>query len=101
MNASTVGVLGLAALLSASCETLNGPQAYANAAAQDEACKATVVTNTAESMRMQNQKGVQTDEMKRTEGALALARIKQNEPAALRNPIAPEESLASKTLRGC
>ena len=101
MNASTVGVLGLAALLCAGCETLNGPQAYANAAAQEEGCKATVVTNTAESMRMQNQKGVHTDDMKRTEGALALARIKQNEPAALRNPIAPEESLTSKTLRGC
>ena len=101
MNASTVGVLGLAALLCAGCETLNGPQAYANAAAQDEGCKATVVTSTAESLRMQNQKGVQTDEMKRTEGTLALARIKQNEPAAIRNPIAPEESLTSKTLRGC
>ncbi|MGE5170891.1 MAG: hypothetical protein ACM3JC_11060 [Rudaea sp.] len=101
MNASTMGVLGLAALLCAGCATLNGPQAYANAEAQREECKATVVTNTAESMRMQNRKGLQTDEMKRAEGALALARIKQNEPAALRQPIAPEESLTSKTLRGC
>ena len=101
MNARMLALLSLAALTLAGCETLNGPQAYANAEAQDEGCKATVVTNTAESMRMQNQKGVQTDEMKRTEGALALARIKQNEPAAIRNPVAPEESLASKTLRGC
>ena len=39
--------------------------------------------------------------MKRTEGVLAMARIKQNEPPSIRNPIAPEESLISKTMRGC
>lgn len=101
MNASTIGAIGVAALLLAGCETLNGPQAVANADAQREDCKATVVTSTAESMRMQNQKGVDTDAMKRAEGTLALARIKQNEPPELRQPIAPEESLTSKALRGC
>jgi len=101
MNASTIGIIAIATGLLAGCETLNGPQAYANAEAQREACKATVVTNTPEQMRMQNEKGVDTDAMKRTEGVLAMARIKQNEPPSIRNPIAPEESLISKTMRGC
>jgi hypothetical protein len=100
MNASTIAI-GFAALLLAGCETLNGPEAVANAQAQREECKAVVVTNTAQSMRMQNSKGVQGDDMRRVEGTLALGRLKLNEPPALQQPIAPEESLTSKTLRDC
>lgn len=100
MKASTIAI-GIAALLLAGCETLNGPEAVANAQAQREECKAIAVTNTADSMRMQNRKGVEGDDMRRAEGALALGRLKLNEPAALRQPIAPEESLTSKTLRDC
>jgi hypothetical protein len=39
--------------------------------------------------------------MEETEGRLALGHIRQNEPRALRNDIAPEESLTSKALREC
>ena len=97
MNSSTIAALGMAALLVAGCETVNGPDQVASA----EECKATVVTNTAETMRMQNQPGVPTDDMRRTEGTLAMARLRLHEPAAIRHPIAPEEGVASKTLRGC
>jgi hypothetical protein len=97
MNTSTIAALGLAALLVAGCETMNGPDQVASA----EDCKATVVTSTAESMRMQNQPGVPTDDMRRTEGTLAMGKLRLNEPRALRHPIAPEEGLTSKTLRGC
>jgi hypothetical protein len=96
-----MGVLALTALLCAGCETLNGPQAYANAAAQREECKAVVVTNTAESMRLRNRGSVPEEEMNRAEGTLAMAHIRQNEPPAIRNPGAPEQGLASQTLRGC
>jgi hypothetical protein len=103
MNASTIGAMGLTVLLLAGCETLNGPQAYANAADQRDGCPAgvTVVTNTPEQMRLQNDPNAQTDAMKRTEGRLALIGIRKNEPPGLRNPIAPEESLTSKAVRGC
>ena len=100
MNAKMIGLIGVAALL-AGCETLNGPQAVANADAQREECKATVVTSASDDLRMQNQQGVPTDEMKQTEGKLALGRFKLHEPRALRNPVAPEESLTSKALRDC
>ena len=103
MNASTIGIIALAGLLLAGCETLNGPQAYANADAQREGCPGgvTVVTNTPEQMRLQNDPNAQTDAMKQAEGNLALAGVKKNEPPELRNRIAPEESLTSKSLRGC
>jgi len=102
MKASTIGVIALGALLLGGCETLNGPQAVANADEwRDGECKAIVVTNTPDQMRMQNRDEVAADGMKRTEGTLALAGVKKNEPDVLRNRIAPEESLTSKTLRGC
>jgi hypothetical protein len=102
MNARMLALLSLAALTLAGCETLNGPQAYANADDWKYGCKTTVVTNTPEQMRMQNEKGVTTDETKRTEGVLALGKIKQNEPQALlQGRAAGETSLTSQTLRGC
>ena len=101
MNRWTIGTLAVLALGLAGCETVNGPQAYANAEAQKQDCKATVVTSTADSMRMQNQPGIDTDDMRRTEGTLALGRLKLNEPRALRHPIAPEDSVTSKALRDC
>lgn len=101
MNTKSIGLIGVAALLLVGCGTLNGPQAVANADAQREECKATVVTNAADSMRMQNQPGVPSDEMKQAEGTLALGRLKLHEPRALREPIAPEQSVTSKALRDC
>jgi hypothetical protein len=103
MNGSTIAVIGVAALLLAGCETVNGPQAYANAEAQREGCPAgvAVVTNTPDQMRMQNRGVTEDDAMKRAEGRLALAGVKKNEPRALRNDIAPEESLTSRSIRGC
>ncbi|HJU24353.1 MAG TPA: hypothetical protein VJ891_17750 [Casimicrobiaceae bacterium] len=104
MNASTIGVIGLSALLLTACETVNGPQAVANAEAQKEGCPAgvTVVTSTPEQMRLANRPGsVQTDQMKEAEGKLALTGVKQNEPRELQQKVAPEESLTSKSIRGC
>jgi hypothetical protein len=103
MNVSTTGAIALAALLLAGCETLNGPQAYANAEAQREGCPAgvTVVTNTPEQMRLQNDRNAQTDAMKRAEGRLALAGVRRDNPPELREPTPPENSLTSKSLRGC
>lgn len=103
MNASTIGVIGLSALLLTACETLNGPQAVANADAQQEGCRngVTVVTSTPEEMRLARPGSAQTDQMKEAEGKLALIGIKQNEPRVLRDNVAPEESLTSKSIRGC
>jgi hypothetical protein len=102
MNASTIGVVGLAAWLLAGCQTTSGPQ-YANADAMNEGCPSgvTVVTNTREAMRLERDPNAQTDSMKQAEGRLAVLGVKKNEPPALRKDVAPEESLTSKTIRGC
>jgi hypothetical protein len=103
MNASTIGIIALAGSLLAGCETLNGPQAYANAEAERVGCPGgvTVVTNTPEQMRLQNDPNAQTDAMKQSEGSLALVGVRKNEPPELRNRAAPEQSLTSKSVRGC
>jgi len=102
MRASTIGIAGLAGLLLAGCETVNGPQ-YANTDPLNEGCPSgvTVVTNTREEMRLQMDPNAQTNSMKQAEGRMAATGVKKNEPRELRNNIAPEESLTSKTIRGC
>jgi len=101
MNGWTIGVLGMAALAISGCETLNGPQAVANADAQRGECNAVVVTSTPDQLRRQNEEGRGGDEMRQTEGVLALGRLKLQNPRALQNPVAPEDNITSKALRAC
>ena len=102
MNVSTIVGAGLVTLVLAGCQTPGAPQ-YANEDALHEGCPSgvTVVTNTYDQMRLQRDPNAQTDSMKQAEGRMALAGVKQNEPAVLRNNGAPENSLTSKALRGC
>jgi hypothetical protein len=50
---------------------------------------------------MQNQTGRDGDQMRQTEGVLALGRLKLKNPRELQNPIAPEDNITSKALRAC
>jgi hypothetical protein len=82
------------------CETLNGPQAVANAEAQRRECKAVTVPGP-QSVRLQNARGVDGDAMQRTEGTLALGQARLNEPPAVRSRAFPDNSLLSQALRDC
>jgi hypothetical protein len=108
MNVSTIGSIGLAALLIAGCETLSGPQAVANADAQrNTECQTVRISSGTEEIRRNSPRaetGTQTepeDSMKEAEGRMALGRIRRDEPRALRDNVAPQESLTSKALREC
>ena len=103
MNVPMIVGAGLVALALAGCQTPGGPQYAHNEDALHEGCPSgvTVVTNTYDQMRLQRDPNAQTDSMKQAEGRMALAGVKKNEPAVLRNDVAPEESLTSKSLRGC
>ena len=101
MNASIIATLGVAALLLAGCETLNGPEAVANAQAQREECKAVVLNSAAESRLLNRQDKRDVTDVKRAEATLELNRLRLHEPPALRHPIAPNESITSKALRDC
>jgi hypothetical protein len=108
MNVSTIGAIGLAALLTGGCESLNGPQAVANADAQrNTECQTVRISSGTEEIRRNSPRaetGTQTepgDSMKEAEGRMALGRIRRDEPRALRDNVAPQESLTSKALREC
>ncbi|HLW12156.1 MAG TPA: hypothetical protein VKU81_05605 [Casimicrobiaceae bacterium] len=108
MNVSTIGAIGLAALLTGGCESMNGPQAVANADAQrNTECKTVRISSGTEEIRrngLRAENGTQTepeDTMKEAEGRMAIGRVKRDEPRALRDDVAPLESLTSKALREC
>ena len=108
MKISAIGIVGLGALLIAGCETVSGPQAVANAEAQrNTECRTVRLSSASKQIRMDSPRGAADTEitgensMEETEGRLALGNIRLNEPRALRNDIAPEESLTSKALRDC
>ena len=102
MNVSMIVGAGVVTLVLAGCQTPGAPQ-YANTDPLNEGCPSgvTVVTNTREEMQLAKNPNAQTDSMKQAEGRMAAIGIKKNEPPELRNNIAPEESLTSKTIRGC
>ena len=108
MNVSTIGAIGLATLLTGGCESMNGPQAVANADAQrNTECRTVRISSGTEEIRrngLRAETGTQTepeDSMKEAEGRMALGRIRRDEPRALRDDVAPQESLTSKALREC
>ena len=108
MNAWTIAAIGLAGLLITGCETVNGPQAVANAEAQrNTECQTVRISSGTEEIRRNSARaeaGTQTepaDSMKEAEGRMALGRIRRDEPRALRDNVAPQESLTSKALREC
>lgn len=101
MNAWTMGAVALAGLALAGCETLNGPEAVANADAQHTQCKVVEFDTTHQAMRMQNQKGTDGTDMQQTQGKLAIGRVKANEPRVLQDPVAPGNSITSQLQRSC
>jgi hypothetical protein len=99
MDRSMIGACALVLAL-AGCETTGGPQGPAYANAQRPDCKAVVVTGQ-ESLEMQNQRGTGGDEMRRTEGTLALGRLRMNEPRNVRSPAAPDNGIVDQAFRDC
>ncbi|MGC1818875.1 MAG: hypothetical protein WA900_14610 [Casimicrobiaceae bacterium] len=101
MNAWMFGTAALLALGTTGCATLNGPDAYANAADQRGECKVVTLHTASQELRLQNQKGVGDDAMQQTEGKLDVGHVQLNEPHALSNPVAPGESILSQVRRSC
>lgn len=104
MNGWTIGILGIVALAATGCETMSGPQAVANADAQRNECSTVRLSSASKQLRMDSVRGADPaadNSMAETEGQLALGRVKLNEPRALRNPVAPLDSVTSKAQREC
>lgn len=108
MIAATIGAMSLLALGAAGCETLNGPQAAANADAQRTQCTTVRVSSASKLIRMdsaradaEHDRTADAGPMEQTEGRLDLGHVKLNEPAALANPGPSLNTLTSKAMREC
>ena len=101
MTKLMVGALGFAALGLSGCATLNSPEAFQNAAAQQQECKVVTLTSASESLRLQNQKGRDGDAMQQTEGALDIGQVNLHPPRGLRSAMPKLETTTSQLQRAC
>ena len=103
MNRYAFGALGGAviALAASGCATLNSPEAFQNAAAQQQECKVVELHSVAESLRLQNQKGRDGTAIQQTEGSLEIGHVNLNPPRGLRSRLPPLERTTSQLQRAC
>jgi len=96
-----IGALGTAAFALAGCATLNSQEAFQNAAAQQQECKVITLSSASETLRLQNQKGRDGDDMQQTEGALDIGQVNLNPPRGLRSALPKLETTTSQLQRAC
>ena len=101
MKQSMIGLVCGVALALSGCETLNGPQAVANAEAQRDECKVVALTSGTQIMRGQNPRDVDRQDIRQAEGSLELGHLQLNEPRALRNTVSPHDSTVARMARAC
>ena len=102
MKPSMIAVVAAAlALATSGCETLNGPQATANAEAQRDECKVVGLTSGTQITRGENPRDVDRGDIRQEEGSLELGRLQANPPPALRNRVSPHDSTIARMARAC
>jgi hypothetical protein len=101
MKIQTFGALGVAAFALAGCATLNSPEAFQNAAAQQQECKVVTLSSASQTLRLQNQKGRDGDAMQQTEGALDIGQVNLHPPRGLRSTMPKLETTTSQLQRDC
>ena len=101
MNRSTLAAIGALALALVGCETVNGPQAVANANEQRGECKVVGITSGTQIMRSEHPANVDRDDVRQTEGSLEANRLGLNEPKGVRKAGSPHDSTMARLSRDC
>ena len=101
MHGWKMAAISVVALTGAACQTLDDRHALANAQSPRQDCKAVAAASTAESMRADSARGVETDDMRRAEGTFALQRLQLRDRRFMENKAQPEGGLVGKALRDC
>ena len=101
MNKWTMGAVGVIAFALAGCETLNGPQAVANADEQRGECKVVGITSATQIQRSENPRDVDRGDVKQAEGSLEAGRLGLKEPKGIRKAGAPNDSTMARLSRDC
>lgn len=101
MNRLTIGALGIVLVALAGCETLNGPQAVANADEQRGECKVVGLTSATQIMRSESPADVDRGDIRQTEGSLEAGRLGLTEPRGLRKAGTPHDSNIARLSRNC
>ena len=101
MRKFAMGALGLAALGLSGCATLNSPEAFQNAAAQQQECKVVALANGYESVRLAAKRGVDGTDMERTQGKLDIGQVVLHPPQGTASTGPVLERTTSKLQRDC
>jgi hypothetical protein len=100
-------LIGAAGLAMSGCATVNSPEAYANAAANKEECKAVAVYSTHQELHTQLDTGVPpTDGVPKTalakeDGVQGTMQVNANPPPSLRTPLGRLNSTTGRLLLDC
>ena len=101
MKKWTIGAVGVIALALTGCETVNGPQAVANADEQRGECKVVGITSATQIQRSESPRDVDPNDAKQVEGRLEANRLGLNEPKSIRKAGAPNDSTMARLSRNC
>ena len=101
MNRWMIAAVGVIAFALAGCETVNGPQAVANADEQRGECKVVGITSGTQIMRSENPRDVDRSDIRQAEGSLEAGRLGLNEPKGVRKAGSPNDSNIARLSRNC
>lgn len=101
MKSLVLGALGVSAFALSGCATLNSPEAFQNAAAQQQECRVVALANDGESVRLAAKRGVDGTDWERTEGGLKSGQIVLHPPAGTATTGPVLERNTSKLQRDC
>ena len=107
MKIVMTGGLIAGALAVSSCATINSPEAYANAAANKQECKAVAVYSTPHELRTQldtgvpGSNGVPKTALAKEDGVQGTMQVNANPPPSLQTPLGRMNSTTGRILQDC
>ena len=99
---TTIAALAVLTLATGGCETLNGPQAVANAEAQRDECKVVALTSgTQLTTGGEHARAAQRDDVTHADATLEANRLSAREVPSLRSPGGPHDTTIARVARAC
>jgi hypothetical protein len=102
MKPSMIAAFAVLSLATSGCETLNGPQAVANAEAQRDECKVVALKSAAQlTTGGGTARAVPRDDVRHADATLEANRLSAREVPSMRSPGGPHDTTTARIARAC